>query len=81
MLAFWQSIFYSKLAAPIFAWAAKLLGVTAQVCKEYCTSGMMQYGLKWFLIIVLLIVAIFLCKLFGWLNPGNLAKYEKKEEK
>ena len=75
MLAFWQSIFYSKLAAPIFAWVANLMGVTPQVCKEYCTSGMIMYGFKWFVIFVLLCVAIWFIVLKGYLNPGNLPKY------
>ena len=75
MLAFWRAIFYSKLAAPIFAWVASLMGVTPQVCKEYCTSGMILYGFKWFVIFVLLCVAIWFIVLKGYLNPGNLPKY------
>lgn len=74
MLEFWQSIFYSSIADPIFAKVAKALGVTKFVCKEYCTSGMLLYGGKYFLIVVLVIAALFLLKLFGFLNPGNLPK-------
>lgn len=71
MLKFWQAIFYSSLADPIFAKVAGVLGVTKQVCKEYCTSGMMTYGGKYFLIVAIVVIALFLLKLLGFLNPGN----------
>ena len=38
MLSFWRAIFYSSLLDPIFTAVASALGVTKQVCKEYCTS-------------------------------------------
>ena len=58
MLAFWRSIFYSSAAAPIFQMAADMLNVTPQVCKEYCTSGIMMYGTKWAIIFLLILAAI-----------------------
>ena len=71
MLEFWQGIFYSAIADPIFAKVASILGVTKQVCKEYCTSGMMTYGGKYFLIVLVVIALLFVLKLLGFLNPGN----------
>ena len=58
MLAFWRSIFYSSAAAPIFKTVADMLNVTPQVCKEYCTSGIMMYGTKWAIIFLLILAAI-----------------------
>lgn len=74
MLEFWQSIFYLPILDPIFEKVANVLGVTKFVCKEYCTSGMVMYSGKYFLIVLLVIAALFLLKLFGFLNLGNLPK-------
>ena len=52
MLSFWRAIFYSSLLDPIFTAVASALGVTKQVCKEYCTSGVMEYGLTMLLIVL-----------------------------
>ena len=75
MLNFWRAIFYSDLLAPVFKAVATALGVTPQVCKEYCTSGVMMYGLQFTIIVLIVIAAIVLIRLFGLLNPGNLPKY------
>lgn len=75
MLNFWRAIFYSDLLAPVFNAVAAALGVTPQVCKEYCTSGIMMYGLQFTVLVVAVIAAIVLIWLFGLLNPGNLPKY------
>ena len=76
MLQFWRSIFYSDLAAPIFKKAADIMGVTAQVCKEYCTSGMIEYGLRYFLLTLVVLGALiglgYLAHIKCWLNPGNM---------
>lgn len=75
MLGFLRAIFYSAALDPIFAKVASILNVSKQVCKEYCTSGVLMYGLQFTLIVLAVIAAIFVIKLFGWLNPGNLPKY------
>jgi len=74
MLEFWQAIFYSPILDPIFAKAAESMNVTKYVCKEYCTSGMIMYGMKYFIIVLIVIAVLFLLKLFGFLNLGNLPK-------
>ena len=73
MLTFWRAIFYSSLLDPIFTAVASALGVTKQVCKEYCTSGVMEYGLTMLLIILAVIAVIVLIRVFGLLNGGNLS--------
>ncbi|MBQ9323520.1 MAG: SGNH/GDSL hydrolase family protein, partial [Clostridia bacterium] len=82
MLQFWRSIFYSDFAAPIFKKAADIMGVTAQVCKEYCTSGMIEYGLRYFLLTLVVLGALiglgYLAHIKCWLNPGNSSKYASK---
>lgn len=75
MLEFWRAIFYSPILDPIFAAVASAMNVSKQVCKEYCTSGMILYGPTIAVIVIAIIVVIFLIRLFGWLNPGNLSKY------
>ena len=73
MLSFWRAIFYSSLLDPIFTAVASALGVTKQVCKEYCTSGVMEYGLTMLLIVLAVILVIVLIRVFGLLNGGNLS--------
>lgn len=75
MLEFWRAIFYSQALDPIFAAVAGAMNVSKQVCKEYCTSGVMLYGPTMAVIVVAVIAVLFLVKLFGWLNAGNLPKY------
>ena len=80
MLSFWRAIFYSSLLDPIFTAVASALGVTKQVCKEYCTSGVMEYGLTMLLIVLAVILVIVLIRVFGLLNGGNLSgKYNPRE--
>lgn len=73
MLSFWRAIFYSSLLDPIFKAVSSALGVTAQVCKEYCTSGVMEYGFKMLLVVLAVIAVIVLIRVFGLLNGGNLS--------
>ena len=73
MLTFWRAIFYSSLLDPLFTAVASALGVTKQVCKEYCTSGVMEYGLTMLLIVLAVIAVIVLIRGFGLLNGGNLS--------
>ena len=73
MLSFWRAIFYSSLLDPIFKAVSSALGVTAQVCKEYCTSGVMEYGFTMLLIVLAVILVIVLIRVFGLLNGGNLS--------
>ena len=78
MLGFWRSIFYSQAAAPIFKAVADALGVTPQVCKEYCTSGVITYGLGYFIMMLVIIAVIvglitFLRKKKGTTKPVNAA--------
>ncbi len=75
MLEFWRAIFYSPVLDPIFAAVASAMNVSKQVCKEYCTSGVMMYGPTVAVIVIAVIVLLFLVRLFGWLNSGNLSKY------
>lgn len=80
MLTFWRAIFYSSLLDPIFTAVASALGVTKQVCKEYCTSGVMEYGLTMLLIVLAVIAVIVLIRVFGLLNGGNLSgKYNPRK--
>lgn len=79
MLSFWRAIFYSALLDPIFAKVASILNVSKQVCKEYCTSGIMLYGMQITFIVLLVIAVIFVLKLLGLLNLGNLSKYNPEQ--
>ncbi len=75
MLSFWRAIFYSPVLDPIFKAVASALNVSKQVCKEYCTSGVMMYGLQIAVIVLLVLAAIFVVRLLGLLNLGNTSKY------
>lgn len=75
MLSFWRAIFYSPVLDPIFKAVSSALGVTKQVCKEYCTSGIMTYGLQMLIIVLIIIALIVVIRLFGLLNTGNLPKH------
>ena len=74
MLSFWRAIFYSPVLDPIFKTVASALNVSKQVCKEYCTSGVMMYGLQIAVIVLLVLAAIFVIRLLGLLNLGNMSK-------
>ena len=46
MLGFLRAIFYSAALDPIFAKVASILNVSKQVCKEYCTSGVLKMCIR-----------------------------------
>jgi len=80
MLAFWRAIFYSQLAAPIFAKVAEMLNVRPQVCKEYCTSGVMMYGLKWAIVAIVVVALIVAGVLFLNKKKGFTASWSAKKK-
>jgi len=82
MLQFWRAIFFADIFDPLFKVVSDAIGLRPQVAKEYMTSGLVLFGAQWGALVAAIVAIIFVAKLLGFFNLGNLKKngvVEKKE--
>ncbi len=68
-------LLHTPLINPLVESISESMGVPQNIVLTYATMGFSKYWIKYLLIIVAIIIVIFLIRLFGLLNRGNLGKY------